>query len=150
MGGMLFLVMVMLPVARKAMQSGAPEALGMLQDAAKRFLPVGWAAMILLGLSGAYLASDHWGIGVKVFFTDDGRFMQILRVKTILFLLVVLLSLMHDFWLGPKILQKLEQARTAGEVLPQSLARKLVRMIAGINLVAAVTIMVLAVWLIRP
>ena len=84
LGGMIFLVMVMLPIARKAMQSGRPEALGMLQDAAKRFLPVAWAAMILLALSGAYLASDHWGIDAKVFFTDDGRFMQILRAKSIL------------------------------------------------------------------
>ena len=150
LGGMLFLVMIMLPIARKAMQAGGPEALGMLQDAAKRFLPVAWAAMILLAVSGAYLASDHWGIGVTVFFTDDGRFMQILRVKSILFLLVVLLSLMHDFWLGPKILDRLAQARAAGQVLPQSLARKLVRMTAGINLLAAMTILILAVWLIRP
>ncbi len=57
---MLFLVMVMLPIARKAMQSGGLEALGMLQNAAKRFLPIAWAAMALLAVSGSYLASDHW------------------------------------------------------------------------------------------
>jgi hypothetical protein len=67
-----------------------------------------------------------------------------------LFLFVVVLSLLHDFWLGPKIMDRLEQARASGEVLPQSLARKLVRMTAGINLLSAVTILVLAVYLIRP
>ena len=76
--------------------------------------------------------------------------MQILRVKIFLFLFVVLLSLLHDFWLGPKIIERLEQARQSGEVLPQSLARKLIRMTAGMNLLSAVTILVLAVYLIRP
>ena len=75
--------------------------------------------------------------------------MQILRVKTFLFLFVVLLSLFHDFWLGTKIIERLEQARQTRKILPQSLSRKLVRMAAGINLLSAVTILVLAVYLIR-
>lgn len=104
----------------------------------------------MLGLSGAYLAWEHWGIRPGVFFSDTGRFMQILQVKTGLFMMVVLLSLIHDFWLGPKILEKLDAARAAGQALPQSLGRKIVRMTAGVNLLAAMTILVLAVWLIRP
>ena len=151
LGGMLFLVMVMLPAARQAMKAEGPgEGPQILRDAAERFLPVTWTAMILLGLSGGYLAWEHWGIRPGVFFSDDGRFMQILRVKTVLFMMVVLLSLVHDFWLGPKILEKLDAARASGQVLPQSLGRKVVRMTAGVNLLAAVTIVVLAVWLIRP
>ena len=147
----MFLVMVMLPVARKAMQAEAPGAgLGMLREAADRFLPIAWTAMVLLGLSGAYLAWEHWGIRPGIFFTDDGRFMHLLQAKSLLFLIVVLLSLMHDFWLGPKILERLDQARASGQVLPQSLGRKIVRMTAGVNLLAAVTILVLAVLLIRP
>lgn len=121
----------------------------MLSDAAKKFLPIAWAAMIPLGVCGAYLATDHWGIRPNIFFTEDGRFMQILRVKTFLFLFVVLLSLLHDFWLGPKNIERLEQASQSGEVVPQSLAQKLARMTAGIHLLSAVTILVLAVYLIR-
>ena len=151
LGGMLFMVMVMLPVARKAMQAEGPGAgLGMLRDAAERFWPVAWTAMILLGLSGGYLAWEHWGIRPGVFFTDDGRFMRILQAKSLLFLIVVFLSLIHDFWLGPKILERLDQARASGQVLPQSLGRKIVRMTAGVNLLAVMTIVVLAVLLIRP
>jgi uncharacterized membrane protein len=149
---MLFLVMIMLPTARKAMQSGGPPGAGleMLRDAANRFLKVAWAAMILLGLSGVYLAWEHWGIRPGVFFSEGGRFMNILQAKSIIFAAVVLLSLMHDFWLGPRLLERLDAARAAGQVLPQSLSRKLVRMTAGINLLAAVTVLFLAVWLIRP
>ncbi|MCI0790030.1 MAG: CopD family protein [Chloroflexi bacterium] len=116
----------------------------------ERFLPVAWTAMVLLGLSGAYLAWEHWGIRPGVFFTDDGRFMYILRAKSLLFLMVVALSLVHDFWLEPKILERLDQARASGQVLPQSLGRKVLRMTAGVNLLAAMTILVLAVLLIRP
>ena len=148
---MLFLAMVMLPAARKAMQSGGPGAgLDVLRNAAKRFLPVAWTAMVLLGLSGAYLAWEHWGIRPGVFFTDSALFMHILQAKSLLFLIVVLLSLMHDFWLGPKISEKLDQARASGQELPQSLGRKVVRMTAGVNLLAVLTILFLAVWMIRP
>ncbi|MCH7736280.1 MAG: CopD family protein [Chloroflexi bacterium] len=151
LGGMLFLVMVMIPVARQAMRSeGTGAGLAMLRDAGERFLPVAWTAMVLLGLSGGYLAWQHWGIRPGVFFTDDGRFMHILQAKSLLFLIVVVLSLVHDFWLGPKVLERLDQARAAGQALPQSLGRKIVRMTAGVNLLAAMTILVLAVWLIRP
>jgi uncharacterized membrane protein len=142
-GGMLYMVMVLIPVARRAMQSEVPGAgLDMLRDAAHKFLPVAWAAMIILGVSGAYLAWGHWDIRPGVFFTDDGRFMHILHAKSLLFLIVVLLSLMHDFWLGPKILERLDQARASGQALPQSLGRVIVRMTAGVNLLAAVTILV--------
>ena len=105
--------------------------------------------MILLGVSGAYLTTDHWKIRPNISFTDDGRFMQILMVKTFLFLFVALLSLFHNFWLSTKIIERLEQAHPSGEVLPRGLSRKLVRMTAEINLLSAVTIFVLAVYLIR-
>ncbi len=145
------MVMVMLPVARKAMQAeDRGPGLGCYGSPLSGSCPIAWTAMLLLGLSGAYLAWAHWDIRPGVFFTDDGRFMHILQAKSLLFLIVVLLSLMHDFWLGPKILERLDQARASGQVLPQSLSRKIVRMTAGVNLLAAVTILVLAVLLIRP
>ena len=151
LGGMLFLVMVMLPLARKDMAPGQPgPGLAMLRDAANRFLPVAWGAMIVLAVTGAYLAWDHWGIRPEVFFTDGGRFMGILRVKSGLFLFVVLLRLIHDFWLGPMIMERLDQARAAGQTLPKSLARRVVLMTARVNLLAVVAIVVLAVLLIRP
>ncbi|PKB71029.1 MAG: hypothetical protein BZY87_08030 [SAR202 cluster bacterium Io17-Chloro-G6] len=150
LGGMLFLVMVMLPLARRGMASGQPgPGMAVLRDAANRFLPVAWGAMIVLAVTGAYLAWDHWGIRPDVFFTSDTRFMNILRAKSVLFLFVVVLSLLHDFWLGPMILKRLEEARSAGQPPPRSLARSIVLLTARVNLVAVLTIVVLAVLLIR-
>ena len=74
LGGMLFLAMVMLPAARKAMQSGGPgEGLDVLRNADKSFRPVAGTEMGLLGLSGAYLAWEHVGMRPGVFFTDGVR-----------------------------------------------------------------------------
>ena len=151
LGGMLFLVMVMLPSARKDMASGQPgQGLEVLRDAANRFLPVAWGSMIVLAVTGAYLAWEHWGIRPEVFFTDGGRFMYILRVKSGLFLFVAVLSLLHDFWLGPMIMERLNQARAAGLPPPRSLARRVVLMTARVNLLVVLAIVVLAVLLIRP
>ena len=140
LGGMLFLVMVMLPIARQAMRpEGLREGLDILWAAAGKFLPVIWTAMFLLGLSGGYLAWEHWGIRPEVFLSEGGRFLNILQAKTILFAIVVPLSMMHDFWLGPKIMERLDAARASGQVLPQSPGRVIVRMTAGVNLLAAMT-----------
>ncbi|NQW22068.1 MAG: CopD family protein [SAR202 cluster bacterium] len=151
LGGMLFLVLVMLSLARKDMASEQPgPGLAMLKDAANRFLPVAWSAMMLLAVTGAYLAWEHWGIRPGVFFTNDSRFMHILQIKSGLFLFVLVSSLLHDFWLGPKILERLQRARAAGLPPPQSLGRRLVLMTARVNLLVVLTIVVLAVLLIRP
>ena len=85
-----------------------------------------------------------------MFFTNDSRFMHILQAKSGLFMFVVVLSLLHDFWLGPMMMERLDQARAAGQPLPQSPARRIVLLTARVNLVVVVTIVVLAVLLIRP
>jgi uncharacterized membrane protein len=106
--------------------------------------------MILLALTGAYLAWDHWVIRPDVFFTNDSRFMHILQAKSGLFVFLVVLSLLHDFWLGPMIMEHLDQARAAGQPPPQSLSRRIVLMTAKVNLLVVLAIVVLAVLLIRP
>lgn len=128
-------MMVMLPLARQDMASEQPgQGMAVLRKAADRFLPVAWGAMIVLAVTGGYLAWEHWGIRPDVFFTNDSRFMHIMQAKSSLFLFVVILSLLHDFWLGPMIMDCLDQARAVSQPLPQSLARRVVLLTARINL----------------
>ena len=119
LGGMLFLVMVMVPLARR----DAGPGFAWLRQAAERFVPVAWISMVLLVLTGGYLATDHWGIGVGDFFSGGIHFINILQIKTALFLIVILISLAHDFWLGPKMMDRLEAARHSGQPLPRGPAR---------------------------
>ena len=114
LGGMLFLVMVLVPLARR----DAGVGFGALRAAAEKFVPIAWAAKIVLAGSGAYLAWEYWNVRPETFFTGGTHFMDYLQRKTGIFIIVVLLSLAHDFWLGPRVMDRLEAARLAGSPLP--------------------------------
>lgn len=146
LGGMLFLLMVMIPLARR----DAGVGFGTLRAAAEKFVPVAWAAKIVLAGSGAYLAWEYWNVRPETFFTGSSHFLDYLQRKTGIFVIVVILSLLHDFWLGPRMMDRLEQARATGAELPRGPGRLFVQWAARINLVLVVWIIAFAVWMTRP
>ena len=146
LGGMLFLLMVMIPLARR----DAGVGFGVLRSAAEKFVPVAWAAKVVLAGSGAYLAWEYWNVRPDTFFTGDSHFLSYLQRKTGLFVIVVILSLAHDFWLGPRMMDRLEAARSTESPLPTGPSRLFVQWAARINLVLVVWIVVFAVWMTRP
>ena len=86
LGGMLFLAMVMVPLARRDTGVGFAA----LRDAAKKFVPVAWASMVVLAATGGYLAWTQWGVRPDTFFGGEGHFIQFLQMKTGLFIIVIL------------------------------------------------------------
>lgn len=146
LGGMLFLAMVMVPLARR----DAGVGFAALRSAAKKFVPVAWTSMVVLAGTGAYLAWTHWGVRPGTFFGGEGHFVQFLQMKTGLFVIVILLSLAHDFWLGPKMMDRLAAARSSGSPLPTGPARLFVQWAARVNLLLVLTVVALAVLLTRP
>ena len=146
LGGMLFLAMVMVPLARRDAEVG----FAVLRAAAKKFVPVAWASMVVLAGSGAYLAWTHWDVRPDTFFTGESHFIQFLQMKTGLFAIVILLSLAHDFWLGPRMMDRLAAARSSGSPLPTGPARLFVQWAARVNLLLVLTVVALAVLLTRP
>ena len=146
LGGMLFLAMVMVPLARRDGGGGFAT----LREAAKKFVPIAWASKIVLAATGGYLAWTYFGVRPGTFFGGEGQFLQFLQMKTGLFLIVVLLSLAHDFWLGPRMLERLEAARASGDPLPSGLGRLFVQWAARINLLLVLAVVALAVWMTRP
>ena len=146
LGGMLFLAMVMVPLARRDANIG----FGVLRSAAEKFVKVAWASMMVLAVTGGYLAWTHWGVRPSTFFGGDGHFLQFLQMKTGLFVIVILLSLAHDFWLGPRMMNRLEAARVSGSPLPTGPARLFVQWAARVNLLLVLAIVALAVVMTRP
>ena len=146
LGGMLFLAMVMVPLARR--DAGAGFAA--LREAARKFVPVAWASMLVLAVTGGYLAWTHWGVRPGTFFGGEGPFLQFLQMKTGLFVIVILLSLAHDFWLGPMMMNRLEAARASGAPPPAGPARLFVQWAARVNLLLVLGVVALAVWMTRP
>ena len=148
-GGTLFLVIVMVPLSRRETVASG-RGLNLLRQAARRFVPVAWASIVVLAVTGVYLAWDHWGIRPGNFFTSGGHFMSTLQAKTGLAVLVIGLSLFHDFLLGPLVVGQLEGPRGPGDPPAPTWGRRLLLVLARVNLLLVLIILFLAVSLTRP
>lgn len=100
-GGMLFLVLVVVPWLRKGKR---PDAAVFLRETGTRFRNVGWICFALLAVTGTF---NLWMRGVRL--SDFGRtewllspFGRTVLVKLGAFLAVLLVSAVHDFVVGPR------------------------------------------------
>ncbi len=86
LGGTLFLFIVLIPLARQQVESPV-QGMVLVRLAAQRFLPVAWASIIVLAVSGIFLATDHWNVSVSDFFSGGGHFIKVLQIKTVMSLI---------------------------------------------------------------
>ncbi len=148
LGGTLFLAMVLVPVTRSA--QGSPAAgVAVLRSAARRFRTVAWAAAVVLIVSGAWLYLQRGG-SMAGFFTGEGDFAQVLRLKVALVAAVIVLSAAHDFVLGPRLAREME-ALQRGSPPPARIARqrRAVTWLARVNLLLVLAIVGFGVALVR-
>lgn len=148
-GGTLFLIMVMVPLSRREIES-PEQAARLLGQVGRRFRSIAWVSIVLLVLTGLFLATDHWGIKVSDFFGGSGRFVQVLQAKVGIVALIIVLSAIHDFVLGPRVTRQLEGMREAGaDFAATQSSRKTLVMLARVNLVLVLIVVALAVTLTR-
>lgn len=140
-GGLLFLALVVVPVARRlppAQRGALFAALG------RRFRLVGWLALGVLLVTGLVAATYHrvtWArLASGAFFAD--RFGQVLTVKAGVVLLMLVVSAWHDFILGPA------STRAAGQPAAAGLRRR-ASWAARLTLLLALVVVALAVVLVR-
>lgn len=149
LGGMLFLVMVMVPLTRREIDSPA-EAARLLGQVGRKFRPVAWASIVLLVATGLYIATDQWRVSASDFFNGETYFLKVLQAKVGVVLIVIGLSIIHDFILGPRVTRQLEALRQGGA--PSATLRKSRRMLlilARVNMLLVLVILGLAVTLTR-
>ncbi len=131
-GGMLFMSLVLAPVGR-GLSAEARRAV--LSPVGRRFRTVGWICIGLLLLTG----------GLNLYFFRlplEG----LLLVKLSLVLCMLLLSVLHDFFLGPRMVLLLERATApGGEALRPAMARAgmQVGLLARLNLLLGVSVVFL-------
>jgi copper resistance protein D len=145
-GGTLFLVLVLIPAIRQ------PEftAMGarMIRWTARRFRWVGWLSFVVFILTGAgnlAFRGVTWNDLTSGIFWR-GSFGSVLMLKLAAFALILALSSVHDFSIGPR-------ANAAWESDPKStlsarLRRQAVRM-ARLNLLLALVAIFLGIMLVR-
>jgi len=100
-GGMLFTVAVLVPATRRRL--AAQKGL-LFTELGTRFSRISWALFPLLLLTG-FLAL--WGQGYRMPHLTDAAFWSsgyglLIGKKSVLFAVVLIVSGIHDFWLGPK------------------------------------------------
>lgn len=137
-GGMIFLSLVLAPLVRS--RKAAPEFMALFRSAALRFRPIVWVAITILLITGPMLLSRR---GIHV--TEPASWPGIVTVKLTLVGLLLLLTLLHDLILGPRVSRVSaipESQRTSGEQMVFKTARWLPRvsllLALGVVIAAAV------------
>ena len=155
-GGSLFLALVLLPVLRKiAAQSAQGESNvrlppGVLGSVARRFRLMSWLCIVLLVATGFHILPSRYGIGFNDFFTLGGHFVGTLQIKVALVAVVIWLSFMHDFLLGPYVNRLLEAVQSGAEPHRRmGLLRRTLIWVARVNVALMVAIVVVAVTMTR-
>ena len=141
-GGIIFLVAVAVPSLRKLDKSAAEP---MLRATVFRFRAVGWIAFAVLTATGLYNLHVRFGLSALT----DSAFLatapgKALVVKLAGFALVLVLSAVHDFSIGPRALAALEQGSPEAQRL-----RKQTGWIGRINGLVTLVIVLCAVIVVR-
>jgi putative copper export protein len=140
-GGMIFLSLVLAPLVRG--RKAAPEFMALFRSAALRFRPIVWIAIAVLLITGPVLLSQR---GIDI--TSPTSWPGIVTVKVTLVGILLILTVLHDLVLGPRVSRVSgipASQRTTGEQLVFSTARWLPRW----SLLIALAVLMVAVKLAR-
>jgi len=139
-GGIIFLVVVVVPALRRAPN---PE---LLREAVFRFRTVGWIAFAVLLATGLYNLHVR-GIGWSELTAPGYRASpsgKALLIKLASFAVVLVLQAVHDFSIGPRALAALEQGSPEAQRL-----RKQAGWIGRVNGLITLVIVLCAVIVVR-
>lgn len=125
-GGMLFLGVVLTPVLR---DHPPMERAALLRAVGRRFLKIAWTALGVLLVTGPLLWS------VRAF-----QMTPALGAKLILVAVILSLSLYHDFYLGPRLVDQLERGGQREETVR---LRRQVALLARANTLVALVVLIL-------
>ncbi len=125
-GGMLFLGMVLTPVLR---DRPPVERASLLHGVGRRFLKIGWTALAILLLTGPTLWALH-GFPLT----------PVLIAKLALVGIILVLSVLHDFSLGPRLVTELQKGGETKETLQ---LRRRVSLLARLNVLLALVVLIL-------
>lgn len=144
-GGMGFLVLVVVPWLRRG---GRDVAATVLRETGSRFRTVGWTCFAVLTATGTFNA---WIRGVRPRdFVDPAwltsSFGRSLTLKLSIFALVLAISVVHDFVVGPRATVAIERDPRSAEA---ARLRRAASLLGRANALLALALLALAVALVR-
>ncbi|MBI2868183.1 MAG: CopD family protein [Chloroflexi bacterium] len=145
-GGQLFIAAVMVPLALRLEPGLRAQLIGQM---GRRFRWVSWLMLLTLVGTGLAQSFEHWGLRPGYIASSDFFAVvkwRLLTAKVSLVALVLALSALHDFALGPRLVRLQREAAGQGQA---ARLRKAVSWLARVNVALTVTIVVLAVLIAR-
>ena len=144
-GGMFFLVLVVVPWLRRQDRAQAAK---LMRETGTRFRSVGWACFGILIVTGTF---NLYARGVRLGdFTSAewllSPFGKAVSIKLLIFAVVLGLSVFHDFVLGPRATRAVEGDPSSADALA---LRKLASWMGRANVLLALAIVWFAVIIVR-
>lgn len=144
-GGMLFLSLVAVPVARRL---PPPERARLLDAIGRRFRVVGWSCVALLiatGIVNSYYRGVTWGdfASGAILDTTFGR-LYCLKLASVAAMLAI--TALHDFVIGPRSTRALAETAAERQLTPN---RRTMRWLAVLALLLALLVVAMASMLVR-
>ena len=122
-GGNLTLAMVIVPYFRQNLPP--VKRIQLLTQIGKRFEPVVWGCVMILFFTGIGNVFESLGLSSEIEIND---YMRTLLIKLFLFIILIILTAMHSFVFGPKLLTAIDGLDEGLDKLPpdvDSLRKKL-------------------------
>jgi putative copper export protein len=145
LGGMGFVALVVVPHLRR----GDPaQGAALIEATGKRFRAVGWVCLVLLAITGYYNLSAR-RLGLSDLLDEKFRttaFGTALTLKLGLFAAVLVLSALHDFWIGPRATAAMRQDPASAR---SRRLRRAASWMGRINALLALAMIFFAVTLVR-
>jgi putative copper resistance protein D len=144
-GGMAFLVLVIVPELKRKDRNGVAE---LLRATGERFRTVGWICLFTLLATGTI---NLWARGVRLgdFLRPEwlgSPFGKAVVLKLCLFAIVVAISAVHDFRIGPRAVRAI---RDRPDSLEASQLRRLAARLGRANALLALLMIAVGVVLVR-
>lgn len=144
-GGMFFLVLVVVPWMRSG---GEVDAGRFLRETGTRFRAVGWWCFAVVAITGTF---NLWMRGVRLGDFTSGAWLSspfgsAVAIKLAIFTLVLVVSAVHDFSLGPRAAIAIERDPGSPEA---ARFRRRASLLGRLNALFALGILALAVILVR-
>jgi uncharacterized membrane protein len=143
---MFFIAIVMVPVLRRL--ESPQKRIEVLSATATRFRAISWIAILVLLITGVLNAINH-GVTMQKISTGEffsSNFGKILILKLILVFAMLVLSAIHDFILGPRLIELLNSSNPDSFTKLQK-NRKYVSWLARINALLGILVVACAVML---
>ena len=141
-GGNLTLAMIIVPYFRQNLPP--VKRIQLLTQIGKRFEPVVWGCVLILFFTGIGNVFESLGLSSGVEIT---AYMRTLLIKLLLFIILLILTALHSFVLGPKLSTAIEGLDEAQDKLPPDVdsIRKKLAIVSSLMGVVSLLILLAAV-----